>query len=151
MVLFLRPFIIFCFNSINTETSQTSLQANDDGRPNIAAKFQPLSLSEIDFSPAARTFFVRFARPYGLGEKEGFLRIKTVPAVIVVFEDAREISFIFERGTRILKFLYSNGLRNHRVKKALHGFDYMALLKTGSHGFYIPFATGLNTIALKLF
>ncbi|GBN40955.1 hypothetical protein AVEN_217420-1 [Araneus ventricosus] len=63
--------------------------------------FHPLSLSVIDFSAAAHTFFVRVARPDGLGEKEGFLRIRTVPAVIV---DGREISLTFERGTRTFPY-----------------------------------------------
>ncbi|GBN23285.1 hypothetical protein AVEN_257829-1 [Araneus ventricosus] len=75
-----------CFNSIDTGTSQTSVQAKVDGRPNIAAKFPP-------------PFFVRVSRPDQLGEKEGFLRIRTVPPVIVVFEDCWGISLIFERGT----------------------------------------------------
>ncbi|GBO02809.1 hypothetical protein AVEN_92970-1 [Araneus ventricosus] len=50
----------------------------------------PLSLSVIDFSFAAHTFFVKMARSAGLGEKEGFLRIRTVPAVVVVFEEGGE-------------------------------------------------------------
>ncbi|GBN68467.1 hypothetical protein AVEN_214059-1 [Araneus ventricosus] len=53
--------------------SQTSLQAKDDGRPNIAAKFPSLSLSVIDFSPAAHTFFVIVARPDELGKRRVFL------------------------------------------------------------------------------
>ncbi|GBN62702.1 hypothetical protein AVEN_45360-1 [Araneus ventricosus] len=52
--------------------------------------FNPFSLSVIGFSPAAHTFFVRVARPYGLWEKEGFRKIRTVPAVIVVLEEWRE-------------------------------------------------------------
>ncbi|GBM59747.1 hypothetical protein AVEN_110020-1 [Araneus ventricosus] len=62
--------------------------------------FHPLSLSVIDFSPAAHTSFVRVVRPEGLGEKEGFLRIRTVKL----------------GRSRILRSLYSNDLRNQRVK-----------------------------------
>ncbi|GBN61947.1 hypothetical protein AVEN_44437-1 [Araneus ventricosus] len=48
--------------------------------------FHPLLLSVINFTPEALAFFVKAARPGGLGEKRGFLRIQTVPDVIVVFE-----------------------------------------------------------------
>ncbi|GBM69626.1 hypothetical protein AVEN_151304-1 [Araneus ventricosus] len=72
--------------------------------------FQPLSLSVIDFSPDARIFFVRVARPDGLGEKEGFLRIRSVPAVIVVFEEGRGISLMFERGTRMFPYFEATSI-----------------------------------------
>ncbi|GBM93539.1 hypothetical protein AVEN_41609-1 [Araneus ventricosus] len=81
-------------------------------------KFHPLSLSVIDFSPAARAFFVRVVRPDGLGEKGNFLRIRTVPAVIVVFDEGEFLLSLKEElgRSRILRSLYSNGLRNQRVK-----------------------------------
>ncbi|GBN99753.1 hypothetical protein AVEN_29397-1 [Araneus ventricosus] len=81
-------------------------------------KFQPLSLSVIDFSPAARAFFVRVVRPDGLGEKGDFLRIRTVPAVIEVSKGGGEFPLPFKEElgrSRILRSLYSNGLRNQRV------------------------------------
>ncbi|GBN52033.1 hypothetical protein AVEN_83758-1 [Araneus ventricosus] len=76
--------------------------------------FHPLSLSAIGFSPAEHSFFIRVARPDGLEEKEGFLGIRTVPAVIVVFEEGRGISLIFERGTRTFPYfevpLFQSGI-----------------------------------------
>ncbi|GBN59691.1 hypothetical protein AVEN_26110-1 [Araneus ventricosus] len=113
------------FNSFDTGTSQTSLQAKDDRRPerpNIAAKIPPLSLTVIDFSPTERAFFVRVARPDGLGEKEGFIRIRTVPAVLWFLRMVGEFpsSLKEELGrSRILRFLYSNGLRNQRLKNLI--------------------------------
>ncbi|GBO42706.1 hypothetical protein AVEN_202992-1 [Araneus ventricosus] len=66
--------------------------------------FLPLSLSVIDFSSAARTFFVRVVRPDGMGEKQCFLRIRTVQAVLVAFEEGKGISHIFERGTKTFPY-----------------------------------------------
>ncbi|GBN26355.1 hypothetical protein AVEN_272408-1 [Araneus ventricosus] len=76
-------------NSIDTGPYHTSLQAKADSRPkrpNVTVKFPPLSLSVIDFTPAERAFFVRVARPDEFGEERRFLTIRTMPAVIVVFE-----------------------------------------------------------------
>ncbi|GBO01188.1 hypothetical protein AVEN_10593-1, partial [Araneus ventricosus] len=81
--------------------------------------FHRLSLSVIDFSPAARAFFVRVAHPNGMGEKGWFLGIRTVSGVIVVFEAGGEFFLSLKeelRRSRILRFLYLNGLRNQRVK-----------------------------------
>ncbi|GBM67096.1 hypothetical protein AVEN_67598-1 [Araneus ventricosus] len=81
--------------------------------------FHPLSLSVIDFSPAARSFLFRVARPDKLREKGG-LRIRIVPAVIVVSDGGGgefSLSLKEELGcSRILSSLYSNGPRNQRVK-----------------------------------
>ncbi|GBM54558.1 hypothetical protein AVEN_184259-1 [Araneus ventricosus] len=80
-----------CINSIDTGPSHTSLKAKDDSRPNVTLKFPPpLSLSVIDFTPAARAFFVRVARLDVFGEEGSFLTIRTMPAVIVVFEGESE-------------------------------------------------------------
>ncbi|GBN52817.1 hypothetical protein AVEN_224889-1 [Araneus ventricosus] len=73
----------------------------------------------IDFTPAARDFFVRMARPDVFGEEESFFTIRTMPAVIVVFEGESEfpLSLIEEFGRfRILRSLYFSALRNQRVK-----------------------------------
>ncbi|GBM48273.1 hypothetical protein AVEN_98023-1 [Araneus ventricosus] len=87
--------------------------------PNVTPKFPPLSLSVIDFTPAARAFFVRVARPDVFGEEGSFLTIRTTPAVIVVLEGESEfpLSLIEDLGRpRILRSLDFNGLRNQRVK-----------------------------------
>ncbi|GBN44767.1 hypothetical protein AVEN_91039-1 [Araneus ventricosus] len=74
--------------------------------------FHLLSLNVLDFSPAARAFFVSVARPDGSGEKGCFLRIRTVPAV-----SEFPLSLKEELGrSRILRSLCSNGLRNQKVK-----------------------------------
>ncbi|GBM45447.1 hypothetical protein AVEN_233344-1 [Araneus ventricosus] len=72
----------------------------------------------IDFTPAARAFFFRVARPDVFGEEGSFLTIRTMPAVIVVFEGEGEfaLSLIEVLGrSRILRPLYFSGLRNQRV------------------------------------
>ncbi|GBL84605.1 hypothetical protein AVEN_191070-1 [Araneus ventricosus] len=82
------------------------------------SNFHPLSLSVIDFTPAARVFFVRVAPPDVFGEEGSFPTIRTMPAVIVVFEGGSEfpLSLMEELGrSRILRSLYFNGLRNQRV------------------------------------
>ncbi|GBM49550.1 hypothetical protein AVEN_1883-1 [Araneus ventricosus] len=100
-----------------------SLQAKDDSRPkhpNVTLKFPPLSLSVIDFTPAARAFVVRVAHPDVFGEEGSFLTIPTMPAGIVVFEWESEfpLSSIEELGRpRILRSLYFNGHRNQKVKE----------------------------------
>ncbi|GBN92246.1 hypothetical protein AVEN_86188-1 [Araneus ventricosus] len=121
------PERVVVFNSIDTGPSHTSLQAKDDSRPNVTLKFPPLLLSVMDFTPSESVFFVRVARPDEFGEEGSFLRIRTMPAVIVVFEGEREfpLSLIEELGrSRILRSLYFNGIRNQRVKaghsSALH-------------------------------
>ncbi|GBN54956.1 hypothetical protein AVEN_80117-1 [Araneus ventricosus] len=109
----------FSVNSIDTGLSHTSLQAKDDSRPNVTLKFPPLSLSVIDFTPAARAFFFGVARPDVFGEEGSFLTIRTMPAVIVVFERESEfsLSLIEELGrSHILRSFYFNDLRNQRVK-----------------------------------
>ncbi|GBN38427.1 hypothetical protein AVEN_248240-1 [Araneus ventricosus] len=106
-------------NSIDTGLSHTSLQAKDDSRPNVTLNFPPLSLSVIEFTPAARAFFFGVARPDVFGEEGSFLTIRTIPTVIVVFEGGSEfsLSLIEKLGRpRILMSLYFNGLRNQRVK-----------------------------------
>ncbi|GBN09229.1 hypothetical protein AVEN_258003-1 [Araneus ventricosus] len=90
--------------------------------------FHPLSLSMMDFSTSGHTFFVRVARPNGLGEKEDFLRIRSVPAVNVVFEEGiLPLSLKEELGrSRILRFLYSSGLRNQRVKQKPRSSNFLS-------------------------
>ncbi|GBN55083.1 hypothetical protein AVEN_207375-1 [Araneus ventricosus] len=81
--------------------------------------FHPLSLSEIDFTPAEHAFFLRVSRPNLFGEEGCFLKIRTMPAVIAVSEEESEfsLSLIDELGrTRILMSLYFNGHRNQRVE-----------------------------------
>ncbi|GBN86850.1 hypothetical protein AVEN_127701-1 [Araneus ventricosus] len=109
-------------NSVDTGTSQTSLQAKDGDRPEVLIQLRhlhTLSLSVIDFIPADSAFFFRVARPDGFGEKECFIRIRTVPAFIVVSEGESEfLSSLKEElwRSRILRLLYSNGLGNQRVR-----------------------------------
>ncbi|GBN18195.1 hypothetical protein AVEN_10011-1 [Araneus ventricosus] len=97
---------------MNTGPFQTSLQAKDDSRPkrlNVSLKCLP---------PFVK-FSLRVARPDVFGEEVSFLTIRTMPAVIVVFERENEfpLSLIEELGrSRILRSLYFNGLRNQRVK-----------------------------------
>ncbi|GBM72645.1 hypothetical protein AVEN_117431-1 [Araneus ventricosus] len=108
------------FNSIDKGSSQPSLQAKDGGgpkHPNITVKFPPLSLSVIYFTTAAHAFFVRVARHKGLGNR-GFLRIRRVPAFIA----------IFGRGSCILCSLYSNGVRNQRVKDCYEDRNLISFL-----------------------
>ncbi|GBM95268.1 hypothetical protein AVEN_143142-1 [Araneus ventricosus] len=88
-------------------------------------KFHPLSLSVIDFTPAARAFFLRVAHPDVFGEERSFHRIRTVPVVIVAFEMESECPLfsIEQLGRfRILRSLYFNGLRNQRVKERWNNF-----------------------------
>ncbi|GBL68387.1 hypothetical protein AVEN_176699-1, partial [Araneus ventricosus] len=122
------------FNSIDTGPSHTSLQAEDDSRPNATLKFPPpLLLSVIDFTPAARAFFVRVALPDVFGEEGSFLTIRTMPAVIVVFEGESEFpsSLIEEIGcSRISRALYFNGLRNQMVNT-----DCLTKRKLGNYRF----------------
>ncbi|GBM66540.1 hypothetical protein AVEN_179164-1 [Araneus ventricosus] len=90
-------------------------------------KIHPLSLSVIDFSLAARAFFVRVVRPDGLGEKGDFLRIRTVPAAIVVFEEGSEFPLSLKEElerSRILRSLYTIGLRNQRVKQRVLNYSF---------------------------
>ncbi|GBN30744.1 hypothetical protein AVEN_166959-1 [Araneus ventricosus] len=90
--------------------------------------FHPLSLCGIDFTPAAR-FLFRVVHPTGLREKGVFLIIRTLPAVIVVFEGEGEFSFSLkeEHGRScILRSLYYNGLRNQRVKSYVVAKRYPA-------------------------
>ncbi|GBM80197.1 hypothetical protein AVEN_141660-1 [Araneus ventricosus] len=94
----------YSINSIDTGTSQRSLQAKEMAIRISLRSFHPLSLSVIDFSPTAHAFFLRVDHPDGLKAKKGFLRIRTVPAVIVVFEEGRGISLIFKRGTRTFPY-----------------------------------------------
>ncbi|GBM50718.1 hypothetical protein AVEN_111027-1 [Araneus ventricosus] len=92
-------------------------------------KFHPLSFSVIDFSPATRAFFFKVVCLDGLGKKRDFLRIRTVPAVIVVFERGGEFPLSLKEvlgRSRILRSLYSNGLRNRRVKEKLNKFFIIA-------------------------
>ncbi|GBL88371.1 hypothetical protein AVEN_103029-1 [Araneus ventricosus] len=68
----------------------------------------------IDFTPAEGAVFVREARPDVFGEEGSFLTIRTMPAVIVVFEGESEFPsfFIEDLGrSRILRSRYFNGLR----------------------------------------
>ncbi|GBO38723.1 hypothetical protein AVEN_214171-1 [Araneus ventricosus] len=92
-----------CFNSIDT-----SLQAKDDNRPkrpNVTVKFPPLSLTVIVFTPVARAFFVRMARTDVFGEEGSFLTIRTMLAVIVVFEGKSELPlYLIEELGRSLIF-----------------------------------------------
>ncbi|GBL81013.1 hypothetical protein AVEN_83100-1 [Araneus ventricosus] len=107
---------MFFITSIDKGPSHSSLQAKDDSRPK---RTNPLSLSVIDFTSAARAFFVIVARPDVFGEEGSFLTIRTMPAVIAVFEGESEfpLSLIEEVGrSRILRSLYFNGLRNQKVK-----------------------------------
>ncbi|GBM14036.1 hypothetical protein AVEN_209932-1 [Araneus ventricosus] len=100
-------------NSIDTGPSNTSLQAKDDSRPKRPN-------GEIDFAPTASAFFIRVARPDVFGEEASFLTIRTMPAVILVFEGECQfpLSLIEELGrSRILRTLYLNCLRNQRVKQ----------------------------------
>ncbi|GBM79278.1 hypothetical protein AVEN_1446-1 [Araneus ventricosus] len=73
----LLPACVFVLQ-LNSIDTGTSLQVKDGDRPNITAKFQPLSLSVTEFILAARPFFVRVACSDGFGEEWGFLRIRTV-------------------------------------------------------------------------
>ncbi|GBN20361.1 hypothetical protein AVEN_92707-1, partial [Araneus ventricosus] len=103
------------FNSIDTGPS---LQAKDDRSLNVTLKFPPLSLSVLDFTPMVCAFFVRVARPDVLEEEGSFLAIRTVPAVIFIFEGESEIplSLLEELGhSHIFWSLYFNGLKNQRV------------------------------------
>ncbi|GBN80821.1 hypothetical protein AVEN_146482-1 [Araneus ventricosus] len=96
-------------NSIDMGPSHTSLQAKDDSRPNVTLKCPP----------AVHAFFFRVTRLYVFGEEGSFLTIRTLPAVIVVFEGESEfpLSLVEELGrSSILRSLYFNGLRNQRVK-----------------------------------
>ncbi|GBO27766.1 hypothetical protein AVEN_81396-1 [Araneus ventricosus] len=82
--------------------------------------FHPLSLSVIDFTPAARALFVRVACPDVLGEEGNYLTIRIMPAVIVVFEGESEfpLSSKEELGrSRIFRYLYFNGLRSQRANR----------------------------------
>ncbi|GBN24380.1 hypothetical protein AVEN_92998-1 [Araneus ventricosus] len=115
-----RSTEFFLFNSIDTGTSHTSFQTKDDSRPSVTLKFPPLSLSVIDFTPAVRVFFVRVARPDVFGEEGSFLTIRTMAAVIVIFEAESELplSLIEELGrSRIfIPSLYFSIIRYQRVK-----------------------------------
>ncbi|GBN31672.1 hypothetical protein AVEN_155371-1 [Araneus ventricosus] len=118
-----------------------------------------LELSVIDFTPAARAFFVIVACPDVFGEKGIFLRIRTVPAVIVVFEEESEfpLSLIEELGCyRILRSFYSNGLRNKRAskKKWEYPFSYLETpdpLHCSSVALLLPSpsASSTNSFTLK--
>ncbi|GBM13741.1 hypothetical protein AVEN_90007-1 [Araneus ventricosus] len=117
---------------MDTGPSHTSLQAKDDSRlerPNATLKFPPPFVkSVIDFTPAARAFFVRVARRDVFGKKGSFLTIRTMPSVTVVFEGESEfpLSWIEElRRSRILRFLYFNGLRNQKVKRREDRFHFI--------------------------
>ncbi|GBO20650.1 hypothetical protein AVEN_94597-1 [Araneus ventricosus] len=98
-----------------------SLQTKDGSRPkrtNVTLKFPTPSLSVIDFTLVARAFFSRVALPDVFGEEGSFLRIRTVPAVIVIFEEGSEfpLSWKEELGrSRILSSLYTNDLMNQRI------------------------------------
>ncbi|GBN56986.1 hypothetical protein AVEN_58955-1 [Araneus ventricosus] len=97
-------------------------------------KFHPLSLSGFDFSSAARGFFSRVGRPHGLVEKGYFLR--AVPAVIVVSDEGGEFTLslkeAFERD-RILRSLYSNGLRNQKFKRKKSEYKYTNIKSEREH------------------
>ncbi|GBM41492.1 hypothetical protein AVEN_229121-1 [Araneus ventricosus] len=103
-------------NSFDTGMSETSRQEQDGGRPkrsNIPAKFPPPFVIAVDFNPAARSFFVKVARSDGLGKNGGLLRIRTVPAINVVFERGSEFSLSLKEELgrfRIVRSLYSNFL-----------------------------------------
>ncbi|GBL78511.1 hypothetical protein AVEN_42988-1 [Araneus ventricosus] len=73
-----------------------------------------------------RSSFARVTHPDVFGEEGSFLTIRTMPAVIVVFEGESEflLSLLKELGrSRILRFLYFNGLKNQRVKRPV-GIDF---------------------------
>ncbi|GBN16108.1 hypothetical protein AVEN_177200-1 [Araneus ventricosus] len=116
--------------SSDTGPSHTSLQAKDGSRPkrpNVTLKFPPLSSSVIDFTTAARTFFVRVASPDVFGEEGSFLTIRTMPAVIAVFERESKfpLSLIEElERSRILRSLYFNGFKNQRSYQILKYYYY---------------------------
>ncbi|GBN08746.1 hypothetical protein AVEN_64899-1 [Araneus ventricosus] len=93
--------------------------------------FHPLSLRVIDFSPAEHTFFIRVVPTDGLGETRVFLEFGQCQLSLWFLRKGGEfpLSLKEELGlSRILRCLYSNGLRNQRVNSSLGAIDLSDLL-----------------------
>ncbi|GBN76145.1 hypothetical protein AVEN_166046-1 [Araneus ventricosus] len=113
----------FHFDIINSICTGSSLQAKDGGRPNITVKFPP-SFVKCDSFHTCSTRFLRWSGWLRrvLGSRDGFLRIRRVPAFIAIFERGSEFPLSLKeklRRSRVLRSLYSDGLKNQRINTQL--------------------------------